>query len=184
MKNYQAILLLLFAACSCSQREKSVPRPNAFPRVEIYDSVYEPLPGFPIKFEVNSATVSRRVEGHDYEWWDVRYPEYNATMHLSVIPVVPSMEDEVINSRIERMIINMGEAKAAEEEFLSADSVFRVLLFHEPGFTPTPVQFVASGGGYIISGAFRFDSHEVSPDSVAPVVRSVVRDIKHSFAVK
>lgn len=184
MKNTLFILVVLFAACSCSRREKSVPRPNAFPRIEIYDSVYKPLPGFPIKFEVNSGTVSKHVEGHTHEWWDVRYPKYNAVMHLSVLPVLTSFEDEIVNSRIERMMMNMGEAKTAQEEFMSADSVFRVLLFHEPGFTPTPVQFMALGDGYIITGTFRFNSLEILPDSVAPVVRSVVRDIRHSFAVK
>ena len=114
MKNFLFILVVLFAACSCSRREKSVPRPNAFPRIEIYDSVYKALPGFPIKFEVNSGTVTKHVEGHGNEWWDVRYPKYNAVMHLSAVPVLSSFEDEMVNSRSERMIINMGEAKTSQ----------------------------------------------------------------------
>lgn len=182
MKNCLFALLLLVAACSCVRHEKNMPRPNVFPRIEIYDSVYKPLTGFPVKFEINAGAVAIPVEGNRYKWWDVRYPKYNATLHLSVLSFDPYKEADVVKSRIERMIMNMGEAKAAEEVFFSADSVFKVLLFHEPGFTPTPVQFVALGHGTIINGAFRFNTAGLSPDSVAPVVRSVVRDIKHSFA--
>lgn len=184
MKNFLVALVVLFAACSCSQREKSVPRPNAFPRIEIYDSIYKLLPEFPMKLAVNAGTVITHIESHDNDWWDIRYPRYNGTLHLSVVTVSPSAEDEMVNSRIERMELNLGGAKVTEEEFFTVDSAFRVLLLHEPGYTPTPVQFIALGNGTIVNGVFRFDGMEILPDSVAPVVRSVVRDIKHTFAVR
>ncbi|MDE5745888.1 MAG: hypothetical protein K2H84_09605 [Paramuribaculum sp.] len=175
-------ILAALALCSCGGKEKTYPRATAYPRAEIYDSAYRLLPDFPIPFYINAS--AHEGERTVPEWRDVRYPLYNATLHLSCIEPAPGHEEAEVQSRIERMVMNIGGAAVSEEEFYSADSLYRVLIFHEPGYTPTPVQFVAFGNGRLTTGVFAFDSPAVAADSVAPIVQAVVRDIRYTFLTK
>ena len=182
MKNILPGIIILLTLFSCGKREKNYPRPVAYPRQEIYDSTYRQLTGFPIDFFINASAREESVSGSDSAaWWTVRYPAYNATLHLSSVALRNGEETAQLHSRIERMVMNVGGAAVNQEDFYSSDSAFRVLIFYEPGYTPTPVQFVAVGKGRLTSGVFGFDATEVTPDSVAPLLQSVVRDIRYSF---
>lgn len=173
--------MLILAWVGCKRESGTYPRATVYPRVEIYDSSYSLLDGFPIDYYVNASTVRIPVADAEKGWADVRYPAYGGTLHITSVAVSPEAEEAEVRSRIERMVMNVGSERVVEEEFLSADSLYKVLLFHEPGFTPTPVQFVALGAGRITGGVFSFDRTDVAVDSVAPMVDAVVRDIKFTF---
>ncbi|MDE6459695.1 MAG: hypothetical protein K2K52_02515 [Paramuribaculum sp.] len=182
MKTILLGILTVLTLSACGRSDRSYPRAIAYPRPEIYDSTYRQLIGFPIEFYINSSAQEQAVsETSEASWWDVRYPAYNATLHLSSVALRSGEEEAQLHSRIERMVMNCGGAAVSEEEFYSTDSAYRVLIFYEPGYTPTPVQFVALGNGRLTGGAFSFDDSSVTPDSVAPLLQSVVRDIRYSF---
>lgn len=172
---------LLYACSGQTPRDKTpVPRPEAWPRIAIYDSTYQTVDSLPVIFEANS---SAKIEHTQPGWVNINYPAYAATIYLTVTQTNPAEIEKVVDNRLERMALNISEnADARQEHFVSPE--FESLMLVSPGTRSTPLQFVATDRrSTVISGtAFFHNAGQItSTDSVAPVIESLKRDLVHAL---
>ncbi len=173
--------LLLGASCSRGgEGAPAVPKPDAWPRIEIAPEAY----GRSIEgFAVNDSAII--VPGDSAGWYTLSYPCYgpSARVYLTLArPQRGALADAVAN-RIERMALNAGGGRSQLTE-LTSEGGYECRIMTTPAGTVTPVQFLAfrRNGGEIVSGALFIDGAATAePDSFAPVVRAVERDIVHAL---
>lgn len=176
-------LLLIAAVVSmvgCSRRSDTpVPRPVAYPRVEIYDSSYTALPAAPVHIELSSHASVDMDTAHSHSLWiNARYPAYGATLHCTVTPVANGEASDVVANRTERMSLNTGGHPTEVTDY-SSPSGFSSQILVTPAGSITPVQFLSVSPGWVVSGALYLPGAETTPDSVAPIVKAVYRDLLH-----
>lgn len=172
---------LLYACSGQTPHDKTpVPRPEAWPRIAIYDSIYQTVDSLPIIFEANS---SAKIEHTHPGWVNINYPAYKSTIYLTVTETNPAEIESVVDNRLERMALNISEnADARQEHFVSPE--FESLMLVSPGTRSTPLQFVATDRrSTVVSGtAFFHNAGRItSTDSVAPVIESLKRDLVHAL---
>lgn len=174
--------LLVLAACSRSS-DTPVPRPVAYPRVPVYDSTYTAVPGLPLHLELSAHAAAQVDSSHSHSngsiWLNAAYPAYNATLHLTLTPVTPASAPEVIHNRTERMSLNSG-GHPTDVSQLAAPSGFSSQILLTPAGSVTPVQFLSVSPQWVVSGALYLPDAETNPDSVAPVLQAVRRDLIHA----
>lgn len=177
-----AAAALMSASCS-GGGEAAVPRPEGYPRIEAYPESYTRLEG--TTFEVNDSArvVERRRSADDALWVTLRYPRYGgALFYLTFTPVGPSTINSVLDNRAERMALNAGGGASVLTDLVS-DGGYNCRVMTTPAGTVTPVQFLASSPGMVVSGALFVDgaANATSPDSLRPVVEAVERDVIHGL---
>lgn len=181
-------LSVIFSDCSgCSSESVAVPRPVAFPRQRLYDTLRSAVAeAAPVRFYANSsAIVSCPSQGvGSGRWLNISYPLYRAVLYCTFTPVTDADRSDVIDNRLERMGLNVGDLPA---QLVSLDSPggFNSRLLVAPAECVTPLQFLSTDGkGWVISGALYFDdkAHAVAADSIAPVVDAVKDDILYALS--
>ena len=176
-----SLLVALLAACGGGGNDSiSVPRPEAFVRITLYDSVYSSLDSLPVRFDVNAATVSTVSHRSPRDIWaDVAYPAYRGVLHVTFTRVTDdSSRMKTVDNRTERMALNLG-ANRAEQIVLDSPGGFStsILLSRSGGLMP--VQFLSVGKEWVVSGAFTFNTPSEKADSIQPVVQALKSDIIH-----
>lgn len=155
----------------------AIPRPKAYPRLTIYGPEYVNA-GLPAGFRTNRAADVDTVDARG-QWYDVCYPAYGATMHLTFRPVDSSTRDAIVDNRLQRMALNIGD-NFAEQTEVESHSGFTTIILTTTGPTLTPLQFLSVGGQWVINGALQFDASEVVADSVMPIIEAVKADVVHA----
>ncbi|MCC8175192.1 MAG: hypothetical protein LIO91_01990 [Bacteroidales bacterium] len=169
--------ILLLESCSQGEKAVNIPRPEAWPRVDLYTEKMDTVEGLPLLFEANTdalATTSREDAG----WWvNVRYPQYRATLYISMTPVDAATEQKVIDNRVERISRNIG-GRTTEMTELTTPSGFHASVTMTRTASVTPVQFIATlPQMWVVSGSLALDKAPSSPDSIAPVIEAVQGDV-------
>ena len=169
------MLCLLALTAACGRNEAAVPRPKAYPRIEIPDSVYNVFSGPFAAFEFNAScdTVQSSKTA-----LDVLYGPLNARLYTSQQQFKASENlTEAIANRNTRISLNLGGSQARTSTFVNeAGFECRIVTALDP--VPTPVQFYCvSGDGRFVSGAAVFSDVSGSADSIAPAVRALERDV-------
>lgn len=186
MKTLSLLLPVCLASllCACSgqtSRDKTpVPRPEAWPRIAIYDSIYQVVDSLPVVFEANA---SAKIEHTRPGWVNINYPAYASTIYLTVTQTTPAEIESVVDNRLERMALNIADnTDVTQEHIVSPD--FESIMLISPGTRSTPVQFVSTDRrSTVVSGtAFLHNAGQIaSTDSVAPVIESLRHDIVHAL---
>ena len=170
-------------SCSHSNSDTTpVPRPTAYPRIALYDSVYVAPDSLPCGFEVNASAMVRKSSSKAASspgsiWLAVEYPLYKAVLHCTFTPVDRVTVRRLLATRSERMALNLGNNRAEVSELASADGNYYTVVVSTGGVTLTPLQFVTEGREWVVSGALRFDADDLTPDSIRPVVEAVKQDV-------
>ena len=175
-----AILLVL---TGCRREERAVPRPVAFPRIEIPAERYVAADSVPMHFEINTASSTERKEQDGTVWLTITYPGYfpGTAIYCTFTPVTDGSVDEVIANRTERMALNSGGADSEITRLTSQGGLDCTMTVTRAG-SATPVQFIAADNGIVVSGAMYINVEAgFAPDSIAPVVDAVSRDMLHSL---
>lgn len=176
-------LLLFFLAAiiltSCHRDEQAaqgggVPLPKAWPRTEIYDTVYRPAtPGSDILVNAGAEVAPGDRDG----WLNITYPAYRATLFLTDATAASEAEaDEILANRRERIDLNINGLRSVEST-LTTPSGYDLTMLSTPAGTLTPLQFVARRRQRVISGALVVDRLPVSADSIGPTLAAVEADI-------
>ena len=171
-----AASLIALALTSCSHsRPAPVPRPEGYPRLQLYPAAYHSIRIGAMELQVNDSV---RVELTDTAagWFNLRYPAYDITVACTLSPIHSATQlTQVLANRTERLNRNLGQARAAAVQVPPRNA----LLLKAPAATLTPLQFlVTDSASYVLSGVAMMTC-EVNPDSVAPVVNAVESDIIH-----
>lgn len=169
---FPILFFILIFTAGCTKRPAPVPRPQAWPRIEIYPESYHEVNGLMIN---DSAKVE---PGAAEGWFDIVYPAYNVRINCTLSYVESSLHlQSVIDNRLERLERNAGGASGELTEITSTGGIGSLLMV-TPGAMATPVQFLATDSSRcVLSGTAVFAAPGLTPDSVAPAVKAIERDI-------
>ncbi len=182
------VCLAAIALHSCASGgggDTPVPRPVAYPRITLCDTVYASPAGFPLHFEVNTGATlvadSTASSGQGL-WFDIRYPSYKATLHCTLTTVGDTAaRNAVIQNRVERISLNIADRHTDITDMTNPHG-YTARIYRSPYAAVTPLQFLASTQHSIVSGALMFDTIYQSPDSAMPVIEAIERDLIHAIA--
>ncbi len=163
-------ILLPAALLCCCSRPAPIPRPEAYPRVEVYLADYRPVDFGPVDLMVND---SPRVDSLSPQWFNIVYPAYGVTVNCTL--TVGDDWADVIANRRERIGRNLGDRPAQV-----ASAPGRELIV-APTALSTPVQFIMTdSASYVLSGvAVSSWGATVPPDSVKPQIEALAVDLAH-----
>lgn len=183
------VLGTALTACRDSAADTvAVPRRTAYPRICIPAAIYTPFTGAPLHFETSAAAtagIATPPSGHSAPgstWVDVVYPGYGITIHCTFTQADADRIPGILDNRIERLSINTGGATSEVSELTNAGG-FDCRMIVTRAESPTPVQFLASDHErWVVSGSAYIEAgRNASPDSIAPVISMLERDITHSL---
>lgn len=176
-------LAVVLTACSSGGDSRTaVPKPEAWPRVEVYPPDYQPLANAPLHFEANRALQPLPSE-HPGWWFSMAYPRYGATLFITFTKAGSYDEQQqIVANRLERMQMNAGSASSQLTRLTSEGGFDAQLLTTRHG-SSTPVQLLAVGDGWVVSGAVALSNPAdiTRPDSLAPVIDAVEADLLHAL---
>lgn len=163
---------------ACNTTPDTTPKQRAWPRLVVADSVFRQLPVGKVELQVNETTVDSVSQGKNDTWWvNIIYPSYcqGSVIYTTVTKVDEKTRESVIDNRVERMALNLGGNDAEVIEFENEQG-WHCQLVSSLSPVVTPLQFIATNQGYVVTGAY-YISH--TGDSVAPYVNAVSSDIIH-----
>jgi len=182
MKPFIFILPALAIFCACTHEYS--PKPRAYARIELPDHEYV-LPGAqkwdcPYSFEFSRysfITVDPRYRDSTC-WYNVYYPKYRATIHLTYYPVTNLARQIEENRKLAMKHI----AKATQiEERVVDNPEERVygIVYDFKGETASDLQFfLTDSTDHLLRGALYFNVRP-NKDSLQPVIDYVKEDIDH-----
>lgn len=178
-----AALCAILAACTHSGHSAApVPRPTAYPRMEIPDSEYVCVDAAGTGILVNgNARTGVKPHGDSCVWIDVDYGVFaSPKMHLTLTICPPGKTGSVTDNRHERMRLNLGGRRHELTEFYTPSGWICEMTVAKNSPT-TPIQILASNNdGRVLSGAMVLhtpDSLAGDPEAVAPIIDAVTRDM-------
>lgn len=179
------VLLLVFFTVSCSGDGgelgyQPVPRPDAWPRPALHDTVLVCVPGLPVNIEANAdAVVSSSPDSPGAV--DIAYPRYRAVVYLSLVTGLSSPEQfrSVWENRMDRMRRNLGSVSVSAENGLNGNG-FHTVLLYVGSLSQTPVQLLAGNPdkGMIVSATAFLHDRPLSYDSIRPVFEAIRSDLE------
>lgn len=165
----------------------AVPRPKGYPRPPRIGSVYIAPEGVPSGFVINSDArlVTSADSARSGEWITVEYPMYGATVYYTFSAVTPSTVDAVMDNRLERLGLNFAGVPVSSRSIVmdndsGGDWDGQIMTTRDK--CAFPVQFILRGPEIVVSGSLFMPSMTVNPDSVAPAVEVIMRDIERSVS--
>ena len=175
------ILAILLVGCE----EDYSPKPRAYARVELPDPAYSLTQGenwdCPYQFEYSNQsaiTIDPRYENKTC-WYNIYYPRFRATVHLTYAELDDNLFEQIEESRNLAMK-HIAKATKILENPVSNDSakVFG-LKYSFRGETASDVQFfLTDSTTHFLRGSLYF-SVRPNKDSLAPIIDYVDRDIDH-----
>ena len=154
-----------------------VPRPKAWPRIDIYPETYITIDSLSLPLSVNRGSTTRRVKTGNInsEALDVVYPRYGATIHLTLLK--PRHEprlalNRAIDSRLQRINLNLGATPASVTSQTNTHGI-NTMLVRSLSAIPTPLQAIATDSTtFLLSATVYLPFHPSvgATDSLAPVL--------------
>lgn len=175
------LVLMLAAACGGGQTDSAaVPKPVAYPRVDVPDSAYVGVDAPGVTLRVNESADVNVSPSADGAWVDIGYGTFGAPrVYLTLTRCGAGGMDEVMANRRERMGLNLGGQRYELVE-LTTPSGWQCEMAVARGSLTTPVQILAHNDRDVLSGAAVVaypDSLPPDPVALAPVVDFLARDM-------
>jgi gliding motility-associated lipoprotein GldD len=177
-----AISLLCFSIYLGACKEPPVPKPRGYFRIDFPDKQYERFQsncGYSFEVPVYSDITPSSVRTAEACWYDLSFPNYNATVYLTYKPLLLDLSSHVEDVRriVYKHIIKADDI--VEQKVNIPDHQVYGIVYHISGNTASALNFYLtdSSSGFV-SGALYFN---VSPnkDSLAPAIDFFSRDILH-----
>jgi gliding motility-associated lipoprotein GldD len=172
------LFTLLFAACN----EDYVPKPRGYYRIDLPGNAYQTFQNdCPFSFEYSKYAVAESYQGEQKEncWYNIQYPKFKATIHLSysAISSKKDLETQLDNSRT---LAYKHTVKADGIDELpitySSRNVYG-LLYDLSGNSASQSQFyLTDSTKHFVRCALYFNSSP-NADSIAPVLNFISKDI-------
>ena len=177
------VVLISFAFFGCE--DGFTPKPKAYPRIELPTPVYKKTSGenwnCPYSFEFSTLsyiTLEPRYQDSTC-WYNLYYPKYRATVHLTYSNLNQNLAKHIEESR-KLAMKHIGKASQIEELLIeNQDKKVYGLIYDFAGETASDMQFfLTDSTSHFLRGALYFN---VSPnkDSLAPVINYLKQDINH-----
>jgi gliding motility-associated lipoprotein GldD len=172
------ILSMLGLFWSCSNY---TPKPKAYPRVDYPVKEYHKIEtDCPFSFDI---PIYSKLENYQYGdqpcWYNLNYPQFNATLHLSYIPFSNIQELDSLGEdayQLAHKHIRVAEEIVEREITDTTKSIFG-MIYDLEGKTATPLNFyLTDGKQHFFRGSFYFNA-KTSRDSVLPIYNFIHEDI-------
>ena len=175
-------ILVVFSLLPMSCKEKAMPKPKGYFRIEFPEKKYETWnENYPFSFEYlkDAQVVKDKSRLAEKYWLNVEYPKYNATLHLSYKEVSENLEKYLEDSH--RLVYKHAIKADAIDGTNYIDDQQNVygLVYRIQGNAASSVQFIATDSlKHFLRGSLYFNNHPNS-DSLAPVIKYIDKDIVH-----
>ena len=175
------LIMLCLMLSSCD--EDFAPKPKAYARIDLPEPIYQQTEGenwnCPYSFEFSTQsfiTLEPRYQDSTC-WYNLYYPKYRATVHLTYSDINDNLTKHIEESR--KLAMNhIGKASQIEEILIEndRDRVYG-LIYDFAGETASDMQFfLTDSNAHFLRGELYLN---VSPnkDSLAPVISYIKKDI-------
>ncbi len=176
LRIFTILFLIVLLACS----ETPVPRPTSYYRIDLKPRTYAFWEnGCPYRFKISSQAKIEVTKNQKKEcYWDLTYPDYNATIYLSYLPVnndLKSLIDQEYSLREKHNVFSSG---VKERIYQNADKKVNAMIFNVKGTkAATPLQFfITDSTNHFFRGTLYF-YNTPNNDSLAPVIQYIQEDI-------
>ena len=175
-------ILVVFSLLPMSCKEKAMPKPKGYFRIEFPEKKYETWnENYPFSFEYlkDAQVVKDKSRLAEKYWLNVEYPKYNATLHLSYKEVSENLEKYLEDSH--RLVYKHAiKADAIDgTNYIDEQQNVYGLVYRIQGNAASSVQFIATDSlKHFLRGSLYFNNHPNS-DSLAPVIKYIDKDIVH-----
>ena len=184
MKNLKSLNLILisslFLLVSC--QDSYVPKPTGYFRINLDEKVYETYNancGYSFETPAYSTIERNYSKNIDSCWLNIAYPEYQAKLHITYLPV-----ENQLNSYLEDsyQLAYKHESKASGIQTTRLDRPEQHLgglLYDIHGDVASSLQFFATDSTrHFLRGSLYFN-HSPNEDSIAPVLSFIREDVVH-----
>ncbi len=164
-------LLAALAVCAgCKQRPAPTPRPEAYPRIAVYEPTYRIASFGPLQLAVND---SARIDSLAPGWFNIVYPAYGITVNCTLTDA--GNLARTLDNRHDRFRRNLGSRRAQVLRIGGSE------LFVAPEALKTPVQFIMTDSTSFVLSAVAVSqwNETTNPDSVAPQINALAADIAY-----
>jgi len=179
MKGRLCFVSLLFAACGGNYS----PKPLAYPRVEFPEKNYTLFsPGnCPFQFEVPAYSRMDVDQDKNTEpcWYNMQFPVYNATLHISYKPIanLETFDSIYEDTRVLTMKHFERADQIEEIDISNEEQDVYGLIYTLKGNTATNFNFfITDSANHFLRGALYFNTH-TKQDSVRPAFDYMVQDV-------
>jgi gliding motility-associated lipoprotein GldD len=178
MRRLLTLLLpvLLFGACE----ESYTPKPYGYFRIDFPAKEWASTPDtLPYRFQMAREAVLEADPAPDaeYAWTNLRYPRYNAKIHLSYKPVLTDTSlANYLNDCHHLAYTHTIKAESINERDFHRKNIFGIIYFIEGNTASSTQFFVTDSTRHFLRGALYFNQHP-DKDSLAPVIDHLRHDI-------
>lgn len=183
MKHLLSIIALVVVLAGC--KDDPIPKPRAYARIDLPEHDYFYAGGekwdCPYSFDFSkysAITVDPRYENSTC-WYNLYYPKYKATLHLTYTQVNEDLGQHIEDSR-KLAMKHITKAAQIEEQLIERpDERVYGIVYDFAGETASDLQFfLTDSTEHFLRGALYFNVRP-NKDSLAPVIRYVKDDINH-----
>lgn len=178
------LLVILFCAllfAGCRRKEQTpVPRPVAYPRVQLADSVYRHIESVADMVNMLANAEAEQVEVKrqpDAVWVDLVYAVYNgAVIHLTVKLLSADKISDAVANRLQRIEMNVGSSATVLNEL--KNNQFEGIIVKAVNADVTPLQFLATDNkSALVYGSLEMPQG-TDVEMALPVVEAVEGDMR------
>lgn len=171
-----------FVATGC-QDAPAKPKPRAYPRIEFPEQTYQEYNQAPCPFTFQFPSYGKIEQKDQPCWFDIDLPVFNAKIHCSYTTVSNRTQHDdlvrdafIIADKINARANYMEQSPILNEHGTSG------LALHWTGPAASPVHFfLTDTTNHFFTAALYFNS-KVQPDSLAPMVTFIQKDIDQMIA--
>ena len=183
MKNYYIWLFIAFATLFSGCKEKYSPKPKGYYRIDFPVKEYVSYQGncaFRFEHPKRSIIDTKSKSLREKCWFNLHYPQYNCTIHLSYFDIQGDTLYNFIEEARTLAMKHIVKANQIKETEIANDqkNVYGVIYDFE-GETATNLQFfLTDNSNHFIRGAMYYNLVP-QPDSLEPVTSYIKADLHH-----
>lgn len=179
------VSLQAFIMIACIDKEPpNTPKPKGYFRIETPKATYQKWDSvLPFTFEYSRfAQFSIPKKEQNIYWMDLFYPQYNASLMMTLIPVKNNLRELIVNE--EKMLMFHVENRKADDIIYSNvnDEKSRVYgqLYEIMGKgAATPLKFWLTDSTHYYVRATLYFNFTPNNDSLEPVIKYLKNDLLH-----
>ena len=181
MKNKFVHYILFLVVLIISSCRDYSPKPRGYPHFDLTQSVYQQWDQsteFSFSLSEQSKILNKR-DSLNYEWFDIRYPALDATIHCSYVFAAPGSFAPIEEESRKFVYFHVQKAQQFQEQlFENPEENMYGVVYKIEGNVASPLQFVLTDSIRSIFRAALYFDQVPNRDSIAPVVSYINRDIQ------
>ena len=176
-------LLFIIILYGCAEY---TPRPKAYPKITFPERGNKTqTPACPFSLDIPIYSTFKNIDDPDNScWYNVDYTPFNATLHLSYIPIEGPGDLDSLTEDAYRMVFKPHLQRAEEiieREINDPVKNLTGMIYDLEGKTATPLNFfISDGKSHFLRGSFYFNA-KTNRDSILPIYNFINKDIMRTI---